>query len=86
MGRALAADWPATLSHDGQVLELVCRPNLDVHSGTAGVVSPVARQSAPRRRAGRARPSAGGGRPAGALHREIGRYLWLDRAQRARDG
>jgi hypothetical protein len=36
MGRALAGDWPETPSHDGQVLELVCRPNLDVHSGTAG--------------------------------------------------
>jgi hypothetical protein len=34
--RALAGDWPGTPSHDGQVLELVCRPNLDLHRGTAG--------------------------------------------------
>jgi hypothetical protein len=36
MRRALAGDWPEQPLHNGQVLELVCRPNLDVHSGTAG--------------------------------------------------
>ena len=34
--RALAGDWPTWTRHDGQVLELVCRPNLDLHIGTAG--------------------------------------------------
>jgi hypothetical protein len=34
--RALAGDWPTWTRHDGQVLELVCRPNLDLHTGTAG--------------------------------------------------
>jgi hypothetical protein len=36
VGRALAGDWPETPSHDGQVLELVCGPSLDLYSGTAG--------------------------------------------------
>jgi hypothetical protein len=35
MGRALAGDWPEQPRHSGQILELVCRPNLDVHRGTA---------------------------------------------------
>jgi hypothetical protein len=34
--RALAGDWPPWTRHDGEVLELVCRPNLDLHTGTAG--------------------------------------------------
>jgi hypothetical protein len=34
--RALAGDWPSWTRHDGEVLELVCRPNLDLHTGTAG--------------------------------------------------
>jgi hypothetical protein len=34
--RALAGDWPTWKRHDGQVLELVCRANLDLHFGTAG--------------------------------------------------
>jgi hypothetical protein len=34
--RALAGDWPSWTRQAGQVLELVCRPNLDLHTGTAG--------------------------------------------------
>jgi len=34
--RALAGDWPSWTRHDGEVLELVCRPNLDLHTGVAG--------------------------------------------------
>jgi len=34
--RALAGDWPTWTRHAGDVLELVCRPNLDLHTGTAG--------------------------------------------------
>jgi hypothetical protein len=34
--RALAGDWPETARHTGQVLELVCRPNFNVHRGMAG--------------------------------------------------
>jgi hypothetical protein len=34
--RALAGDWPTWKRHDGEVLELVCRANLDLHLGTAG--------------------------------------------------
>ena len=34
--RALVGDWPTFKRHDGQLLELVCRANLDVHLGTAG--------------------------------------------------
>ena len=34
--RALAGDWPAGAAHDGQVLQLVCSPNLDLHTGQAG--------------------------------------------------
>jgi hypothetical protein len=34
--RALAGDWPQEPSPSEQFLELVCRPNLDVHTGTAG--------------------------------------------------
>jgi hypothetical protein len=34
--RALAGDWPIWKRHDGELLELVCRANLDVHLGTAG--------------------------------------------------
>jgi hypothetical protein len=34
--RALAGDWPSWTRHDGGVLELVCRPNLDLHTGVAG--------------------------------------------------
>ena len=33
--RALTGDWPARCP-EGEFLELVCRPNLDVHTGTAG--------------------------------------------------
>jgi hypothetical protein len=36
VARALAGDWPTWTRHDGQVLELVCRPNLDLHTGVAG--------------------------------------------------
>jgi hypothetical protein len=36
VGRALAGDWPTWTRHDGEVLELVCRPNLDLHTGVAG--------------------------------------------------
>jgi hypothetical protein len=35
-GRALAGDWPAWTRHAGQVLELVCRPDLDLYTGLAG--------------------------------------------------
>jgi hypothetical protein len=35
-GRALAGDWPSWTRHAGEVLELVCRPNLDLHTGAAG--------------------------------------------------
>lgn len=114
MGRALAGDWPETPSHDGQVLELVCRPNLDVHSGRAGWYR---RWHGNLRRDGGqvvfGRALAAGGRPADALWFDLDptpgvaelaarhgdpngkavhftarsvRYLWLDRAQRARDG
>jgi hypothetical protein len=34
--RALAGDWPTQTRHVGEVLELVCRPNLDLHTGVAG--------------------------------------------------
>jgi hypothetical protein len=34
--RALVGDWPTWVRHDGQVLELVCRPDLDLHVGAAG--------------------------------------------------
>jgi hypothetical protein len=34
--RALAGHWPSFTRHDGEVLELVCRPNLDLHTGVAG--------------------------------------------------
>jgi hypothetical protein len=34
--RALAGDWPTGARHAGEVLELVCRPNLELHTGTAG--------------------------------------------------
>jgi hypothetical protein len=34
--RAMAGDWPTWKRHDGEVLELVCRANLDLHLGTAG--------------------------------------------------
>jgi hypothetical protein len=33
---ALAGHWPSRTRHAGEVLELVCRPNLDLHTGTAG--------------------------------------------------
>jgi hypothetical protein len=36
VGRALAGEWPTWARHDGEVLELVCRPNLDLHTGVAG--------------------------------------------------
>jgi hypothetical protein len=36
VARALAGDWPTWTRHDGQVLELVCCPNLDLHTGVAG--------------------------------------------------
>ncbi len=36
VGRALAGDWPTWGRHDGQVLELVCRSHLDLHTGVAG--------------------------------------------------
>jgi hypothetical protein len=35
-GRALAGDWPAWTRHAGDVLELVCRPDLDLYTGLAG--------------------------------------------------
>jgi hypothetical protein len=34
--RALAGDWPPQTCDDGGLLELVCRPNLDLHVGWAG--------------------------------------------------
>ena len=34
--RAMAGDWPTWKRRDGEMLELVCRANLDVHLGTAG--------------------------------------------------
>jgi hypothetical protein len=34
--RALAGHWPSFTRHTGEVLELVCRPNLDLHTGVAG--------------------------------------------------
>ena len=34
--RALAGDWPPWTRQAGEVLELVCRPNLDLHTGVAG--------------------------------------------------
>jgi hypothetical protein len=34
--RALAGDWPTGTRRDGEALELVCRPNLDLHAGVAG--------------------------------------------------
>jgi hypothetical protein len=34
--RALAGEWPSWTRQAGGVLELVCRPNLDLHTGTAG--------------------------------------------------
>lgn len=35
--QALAGDWPATQDQAPGELALVCRPNLDVHSGLAGL-------------------------------------------------
>jgi hypothetical protein len=110
--RALAGDWPETPPHDGQVLELVCRPNLDLHRGTAGWYRQ--RHGNLRRDHARVvldRALAAGGWPADALWFDLDplpgvaelaaqhgdprgqavhftarsvRYLWLDRAQRAR--
>jgi hypothetical protein len=110
--RALADDWPETPAHNGQVLELVCRPNLDVHTGTAGWYRQ--RHGNLRRDGGQVvfgQALAAGGRPADALWFDLDplpgvaelaaehgdphgqavhftatsvRYLWLDRAQRAR--
>ena len=34
--RALAGNWPSETRHHGEVLKLVCRPNLDLHIGVAG--------------------------------------------------
>jgi hypothetical protein len=34
--RRALADWPSDIRHADDVLELVCRPNLDLHIGTAG--------------------------------------------------
>jgi hypothetical protein len=34
--RALDGDWPAEPRSDARYLELVCRPDLDLHTGTAG--------------------------------------------------
>jgi hypothetical protein len=109
---ALADDWPETPAHNGQVLELVCRPNLDVHTGTAGWYRQ--RHGNLRRHGGQVvfgQALAAGGRPADALWFDLDplpgvaelaaehgdphgqavhftatsvRYLWLDRAQRAR--
>jgi hypothetical protein len=36
VGRALAGDWPAEPGQAGELLELVCRPSLDLHLGTSG--------------------------------------------------
>ena len=36
VSRALAGDWPEQPPHHGRAFELVCRPTLDVHHGTAG--------------------------------------------------
>jgi hypothetical protein len=35
--RALTGDWPEPPPSGGRVLELVCRPNLDLHRGDAGL-------------------------------------------------
>jgi hypothetical protein len=110
--RALAGDWPTWTRHDGQVLELVCRPNLDLHTGVAGwyrhrhgnlrtdgLQAVLGRALAQGGRSGDALwfdldplPSVAGlaarrGDPHGqAVHfsADSVRYLWLDRAQRAR--
>jgi hypothetical protein len=110
--RALAGDRLETPPPNGQPLELVCRPNLDVHSGTAGWYR---QQHGNLRRDGGqvvlGRALAQGARPADELWFELDplprgaelatqqgdlhgqavhftamsvRYLWLDRARRAR--
>jgi hypothetical protein len=109
--RALANDWSAEPSLKGQ-LELVCGPNLDVHTGTAGWYRQ--RHGDLRRDGAQAvlgRALASGGQPDDALWFDLDpvpdvvdlaarlgdssgkavhftaasvRYLWLDRAQRAR--
>ena len=66
--RALAGDWPEQPPDNGQVLKLVCRPNLDVHSGDAGLYRE--RHGNLRRDGARVvldRAVAAGGRPAAAL-------------------
>jgi hypothetical protein len=110
--RALAGDWPTWRRHDGQVLELVCRPNLDLHTGVAGwyrerhgnlrTDGPHAVLSRALEQGGRTSdalwfgpdppPSVAelatrhGDRGGQGLHfsADSARYLWLDRAQRAR--
>jgi hypothetical protein len=112
--RALAGDWPEQPPHNDQVLKLVCRTHLDVHSGDAGLYRE--RHGNLRRDGAQvvlARAVAAGGRTADALWFDLDplpgvaelasqhgdpygqgmhftamsvRYLWLDRAQRARRG
>jgi hypothetical protein len=112
--RAVAGDWPEMLSHNGQVLELVCRPNLDLHRGTAGwYCQRHGNLRCDHARVVLGRALAQGGRHADALWFDLDplpgvtelaaqhgdphgqgvhftarsvRYLWLDRAQRARRG
>lgn len=110
--RALAGDWPAEPRPNGQFLELVCRPNLDIHTGQAGwyrerhgnlrrdgaqavLTRALAQGSQPTDALwfdlhplpGVAEAAAQHGNPRGqAVHFTASsvRYLWLDRAQRAR--
>ena len=37
MRGALSGEWSARPMNDGEMLELICRPNLDLHSGASGV-------------------------------------------------
>ena len=76
---ALAGDWPTALERPTGELALVCRPDLDVYSGLAGLY---------RTRHGNLRTdgvAAGYGDATGLgvhLYPESVRYLWLDRALR----
>lgn len=66
--RALAGDWPEAPRHDGQMLKLVCRLDLDLFTGTAGWHRE--RHGYLRRAGGHAvlsRALVQGGRPADAL-------------------
>lgn len=68
VGRALAGGWPTRTRQDGQVLELVCRPSLDLHTGVAGWYrQPHGNLRTDRPQAVLGRALAQGGRPAEAL-------------------